>query len=67
MVKRKIMEQDSTSKNFSYVAIGRIISISLQGIFYLLFAALLDPETYGELNVIIGLRARTGMGDQGGR
>jgi len=49
------MEQDSTSKKFSYVAIGRIISISLQGIFYLLFAALLDPETYGELNVIIAL------------
>ena len=49
------MTQNNSAKNFSYVGIGRVSGIILQGIFYLLFASLLDPASYGELNVIIAL------------
>lgn len=49
------MEKKSHFKNFSYIGIGRVISITLQAIFYFLFAALLEPESYGQLNVIIAL------------
>jgi len=49
------MKQNSSAKNFSYVSIGRIAAIGLQAIFYLAFAALLDPETYGQLNYIVAL------------
>jgi len=49
------MKQNSSAKNFSYVSIGRITAIGLQAIFYLAFAALLDPETYGQLNYIVAL------------
>lgn len=43
------------SKKFSFVLIGRIISIGLQGIFYLIFATLLEPEQYGNLSYLISL------------
>jgi len=49
------MKLDDAFKNFSYVGIGRVSALILQAIFYLLFASLLDPESYGELNVIIAL------------
>jgi len=49
------MENNSSVKNFSFVGIGRFSSIILQGIFYLLFASLLGPESYGQLNVIVAL------------
>ena len=42
-------------KNFSNVGIGRIITIVFQALFYLVIAALIDPETYGELIVILAL------------
>jgi len=49
------MAQNSSAKNFSYVGIGRSISLFLQATFFLLFASLLDPEIYGQLNVILAL------------
>ena len=51
------MEQEDTIKNFSYVGIARIATVALQALFYLLFAALLDPEVYGELSVLLALAA----------
>jgi len=49
------MEKNSSFKNFSYISVGRIIGVTLQAIFYLLFAFLLEPESYGQLNYIIAL------------
>ncbi|KAG2473472.1 MAG: membrane protein of unknown function [Nitrosopumilales archaeon] len=49
------MKQNNTIKNFSFLGIGRIITITLHALFYLLLAALLDPEIYGELSVIVAL------------
>ena len=43
------------SKNFSYVGIGKAGSTAFHGIFYLVFAALLDPESYGNLSYLIAL------------
>ncbi len=42
-------------KNFSFVVIGRIVSAGLQGIFYLIFAIILDPETYGKMSYFIAI------------
>ena len=47
------MNNSDSIKNFSHVGIGRIITIVFQSLFYLVIAALLDPETYGELIVIL--------------
>lgn len=49
------MEPNNSTKNFSYIGIGRLIAIFLQALFYLLFAKLLDPDLYGELNVALAL------------
>jgi len=51
---------ESTAKNFSYISIGRITAVSLQAIFFIVFASLLDPETYGELNLIIAIAGTVG-------
>jgi len=62
------MKNNSSFKNFSFIAIGRVVSIALQAVFYLVFAALLEPESYGHLNYIIALAgafalvSRFGMG-----
>ena len=34
---------------------GRIISSGLQALFYLIFAAMLDPSSYGNLSYIIAI------------
>jgi len=49
------MNNNNSIKNFSHVGIGRIITIVFQALFYLVIAALLDPEAYGELIVILAL------------
>jgi len=49
------MDEKETIKEFSYVGIGRIATIVLQALFYLILAALIEPEFFGELNVIIAL------------
>jgi len=42
-------------KNFSYLFAGKTISNSLQGIFYLAFASILEPEGYGQLIYLISI------------
>jgi len=42
-------------KNFSYVGIGRLITLVSQAAFFLIFAALLEPSKYGELGYLIAL------------
>jgi len=49
------MENKDTITNFSFIGIGRVATIVLQALFYLLLAAFLEPETYGELSVIVAL------------
>lgn len=49
------MSKNDSLKNFSFVGIGRIVTIALQALFYLFFAALLDPNVYGELSLILAL------------
>jgi len=49
------MNNTDSIKNFSHVGIGRIIATTLHVLFYLVIAALLDPEVYGELFVILAL------------
>jgi len=51
------MNKDSSYKNFSYITLGRLIETILIGLFYVSFAALLEPEDYGRLNLIIALAA----------
>lgn len=45
----------SNFRNFSFVMVGRVISSGLQAMFYLIFAAMLDPAAYGNLSYIIAL------------
>ena len=40
---------------FSFVVIGRMVSAGLQALFYLIFAAILEPESYGNLSYLIAL------------
>ena len=49
------MAFDLASKNFSFVTFGRVGSAALHGGFYLMFAILLDPESYGNLSYLIAL------------
>jgi len=42
-------------KNFSYVAIGQMVSTALQAGFYLIFASLLDLESYGQMSYFIAI------------
>jgi len=49
------MDNKDTIVNFSFIGIGRVATIVLQALFYLLLAAFLEPETYGELSVIVAL------------
>jgi O-antigen/teichoic acid export membrane protein len=42
-------------KNFSYVALGRIIANASQAIFYIVFAGFVGPELYGELSYIVAI------------
>jgi len=45
----------ANSGKFSFVIIGKMVSAGLQAIFYLIFAAVLDPESYGNLSYLIAL------------
>lgn len=49
------MTESNSIKNFSFVGIGRLITMGLTAIFYLVIAALLEPDVYGKLNVIVAL------------
>ena len=43
------------TKNFSYVLVGKTITNSLQAIFYLAIASILEPEGYGQLIYLISI------------
>ena len=49
------MNNNGSFKNFSYVALGRIVTAGLFGIFYLTFATFLDPDTYGQMSYFIAI------------
>ena len=49
------MNESKSLKNISFFTIGRIISIFVQAVFYLVFALLLEPTAYGELSYLISL------------
>ena len=44
-----------TLKNFSYIVTGRAITAALFGSFYLIFATILEPESYGQMSYIIAI------------
>jgi len=44
-------------KNFSYIAFGRVISSAATAVFFLIFAAILEPEEYGLMGYLIALAA----------
>ena len=45
----------ANSGKFSFIIIGKIIAAGLQALFYLVFAAILDPESYGNFSYLIAL------------
>ncbi len=49
------MSQNNSLKNFSLITFGRIISTGLQASFYLIFAVILGPESYGQLSYVISI------------
>jgi len=49
------MSYNKSYKNFSYVAIGRIIASALLAIFFLIFATILEPTDFGKLGYLIAL------------
>ena len=49
------MTHNGSFKNFSHVALGRIVTAGLFGIFYLTFATFLDPDTYGQMSYFIAI------------
>src|SRR3989304_6261391 len=49
------MDSFDSLKNFSFIGIGRIVTIALTALFYLLFAKILQPEIYGELSLILAI------------
>ena len=55
------MSQNSPYRNFSYLSVARFGAIALQAVFYLLFAAILEPELYGELNYFIAIAGTTAL------
>ena len=46
---------NNSTKNFSYITSGRIISSALLSIFQLIFAAILAPSDYGQMGYLIAL------------
>lgn len=49
------MSQNSSLKNFSIVTLGKIITVGLYSGFYLIFATILEPETYGQMSYLIAI------------
>ncbi len=44
-----------TLKNFSYVAIGRVITSALLSVFYLLIATILEPSDLGQISYLMAI------------
>jgi len=49
------MSQNSSIKNFSFVTLGKIITVGLYTSFYLIFATILEPETFGQMSYLIAI------------
>lgn len=49
------MTETNIFKSFSFVVVGRVVAAGLQGIFYIVFALILQPEQYGEMSYIIAI------------
>jgi len=49
------LSKTSSYRNFSYIALGRFVAAGLQALFYLIFAAILDPEQYGQMSYLIAI------------
>jgi len=49
------MEAKKSLTNFSYIGIGRFVAVALQAAFFLIIASFLEPESYGELSLIVAL------------
>lgn len=49
------MSKVSPLKNLSFITMGRMSLVVLQALFYLIFAAILGPEKYGELSYFIAI------------
>ena len=49
------MKLTNSAKHFTFISVGRIVGAGLHGIFYLLFASVLNPTLYGELIFLIAL------------
>jgi len=49
------LSKTNSYRNFSFIVIARIIAAGLQALFYLIFAALLDPEQYGQMSYLIAI------------
>jgi O-antigen/teichoic acid export membrane protein len=49
------MSSKKSFRNFSFVLTNRIITTGIQGLFWLIIAALLPPEEYGELGYFIAI------------
>ncbi|MEM4249802.1 MAG: oligosaccharide flippase family protein [Candidatus Nitrosotenuis sp.] len=45
----------NSTRDFSFVMVGRVVSAGLQALFYLIFAVLLQPEAYGHLSYLIAI------------
>ena len=49
------MSSMNSTRDFSFVMVGRVVSAGLQALFYLIFASLLQPEAYGYLSYLIAI------------
>lgn len=49
------MKSTNSAKHFTFIGVGRIVGAGLHGIFYLLFASVLNPTLFGELIFLIVL------------
>jgi len=49
------MSENNSFKKFSLVAVGRIIAAGLYSGFYLIFATILGPESFGQMSFILAI------------
>ena len=55
------MKFSKTTKQFSFVGIGKIVGSGLSAIFFILFASILEPSKFGELSFLIEIAQTTSI------
>ena len=55
------MKFSKTTKQFSFVGIGKIVGSGLSAIFFILFASILEPSKFGELSFLIAIAQTTSI------